>query len=44
LVKMSKVFHLQRMMIITMDEEENIPVGDAVIEIVPVWKWLLTSM
>lgn len=44
LVKMNKVFHLQRMMIITMDEEENIPVGDAVIEIVPVWKWLLTSM
>ena len=44
LIKMSKVFHLQRMMIITMDEEENIPVGDAVIEIVPVWKWLLTSM
>lgn len=43
LVKMSKVFHLQRMMIITMDEEENIPVGDAVIEIVPVWKWLLTT-
>lgn len=44
LIKMSKAFHLQRMMIITMDEEENIPVGDAVIEIVPVWKWLLTSM
>ena len=44
LIKMNKVFHLQRMMIITMDEEENIPVGDAVIEIVPVWKWLLTSM
>lgn len=44
LIKMNKAFHLQRMMIITMDEEENIPVGDAVIEIVPVWKWLLTSM
>jgi len=44
LIKMSKAFHLRRMMIITMDEEENIPVGDTVIEIVPVWKWLLTSM
>lgn len=44
LIKMSKAFHLQRMMIITMDEEENIPVGDSLIEIIPVWKWLLTSM
>lgn len=41
LIKMNKAFHLQRMMIITMDEEEIVPVGDARIDIVPVWKWLL---
>lgn len=41
LIKMNKVFHLQRMLIVTMDEEETITVGDAVIEVVPVWKWLL---
>ena len=41
LIKMKKVFNLQRMMIITMDEEETISDGDVVIEVVPVWKWLL---
>lgn len=43
LIKMSKAFHLQRMMIVTMDEEETISVGDAYIEVVPIWKWLLSS-
>ena len=41
LVKMNKAFNLQRMMIITMDEEETISIGDASIEVIPVWKWLL---
>ncbi|MBQ7494535.1 MAG: ATP-binding protein [Bacteroidaceae bacterium] len=41
LVKMSRAFRLQRMMIITMDEEEIINAGRAEIEVIPVWKWLL---
>lgn len=41
LQKMDKVFNLRHLMIITMDEEENIQVGDKTIEVVPVWKWLL---
>lgn len=41
LIKMNKAFHLQRMVIITMDDEETIRIGDATIEVVPVWKWLL---
>lgn len=31
----------QRLLIITMDEEEDIVAGDTVIKAVPVWKWLL---
>ena len=31
----------QRLEIPDMDEEEFVPVGDALIEIVPIWKWLL---
>ena len=42
LVKMNKAFHLHRMMIITMDEEETISIGGgAEIDVLPVWKWLL---
>ena len=42
LVKMSKAFSLHRMVIITMDEEESISIGNAVVEVLPVWKWLTT--
>ena len=30
-----------RLMIITMDEETDIQVDDATIEVVPIWKWML---
>ena len=41
LIKMNKTFNLQRMMIVTMDEEEIINTAGVSIEVVPVWKWLL---
>ena len=41
LVKMNKSFNLHRMMIITMDEEETINIDNTVIDVLPVWKWLL---
>ena len=41
LLKMNKAFQLRRMMIITMDEEEILNVGETSIAVVPIWKWLL---
>jgi len=42
LLKFYKREHPQRMMIVTFDEEETIPLSDDVsIEVVPVWKWLI---
>lgn len=41
LAKMDKVFNLQRLMIITMDEEDSIRLGDKTVEVIPIWKWLL---
>ncbi len=43
LQKLSKAIDLDRMLIITMDEEETIPIGEASIEVIPIWKWLLTD-
>lgn len=43
LQKMDKAFSLQRMMIVTMDEEETIPTDGKTIEVTPIWKWLLEA-
>ena len=43
LQKLSKAIDLDRMLIITMDEEETIPLCNTSIEVIPVWKWLLTD-
>ena len=32
-----------RLFVITMDEEETIELDDLKIEVIPAWKWLLTS-
>ncbi len=32
-----------KLFVITMDEEETIELDDLKIEVIPVWKWLLTS-
>ena len=37
----SKVFKLDRALIITYDEEEIIEKDGLVIEVIPVWKWLI---
>ncbi|MFI3240816.1 MAG: ATP-binding protein, partial [Bacteroidales bacterium] len=43
LVKLQKVLPCKRMIIITKDEERNIEVGDNVIEVIPIYKWLLEN-
>ena len=37
----SKVFKLDRALIITYDEEETIEKDGLTIEVIPAWKWLL---
>ena len=41
LLKFSKVFPVNKLLIITKDEEREIKVGDRTIQVLPVWKWLL---
>lgn len=41
LVAYHKRYPESRLMIITMDEETDIQIDDATIEVVPVWKWML---
>ncbi len=43
LIKMSKQIHIKKMMIITKDEEETIVQDGLSIEVIPAWKWLLTT-
>jgi len=41
LVKITGVLECKKMLIITRDNERTIEIDDKVIEVVPVWKWLL---
>jgi predicted AAA+ superfamily ATPase len=41
LVKLHKVHPLKKAVIVTRDEETTIKDGKLVIDVVPVWKWLL---
>lgn len=41
LVAYHKRYPESRLMIITMDEETDIQIDDATIEVVPIWKWML---
>lgn len=43
LIKLSKKLDCRRLLIISYEEEASIVVGDNVIEIIPVWKWLLQN-
>lgn len=43
LIKFSKVLDCSRLLIITYSEEKTINIEDKVIEVVPVWKWLLNN-
>ncbi len=42
LVKLQKVLSCKRMTILTYDEEETIQTDVGIIEVMPVWKWLLS--
>lgn len=44
LVKLHKVHPLKKAVIVTRDEESTIKDGNLIIDVVPVWKWLLMSM
>ncbi len=41
LVSLNKTFPLQSAYIITRDQEETITIGNMVIHVIPIWKWLL---
>lgn len=43
LVKLHNVLECHRMLIITYDDEEIIELGSLKIEVIPIWKWLLTG-
>ena len=43
LMALNKVMPMERLVIITKDEETSIEVGDTRIEVVPLWKWLLRT-
>ena len=43
LLKLNKVLPMRKLMIISKDEERDITVNDVTIQVIPVWKWLLTS-
>ena len=42
LIKLQNVLECHRLLIITYDEENTIKAGEVEIEVLPVWKWLLT--
>ena len=41
LVKLSSVQPINRMIVVTMEEESNADVDGFYIELIPLWKWLL---
>lgn len=43
LQKITKVLECSRLLIITRDIERTLEINDKTIEVIPVWKWLLTS-
>ena len=43
LMALNKVMPMERLVIITKDEETSIEVGETRIEVVPLWKWLLRT-
>jgi predicted AAA+ superfamily ATPase len=41
LKKLSEVYRLDKLEIITFDEESILQINGATIQVIPVWKWLL---
>ena len=44
LIKLNKVLPMQKMLIITKDEEKEIIKNGFTIQVVPIWKWLITHI
>ncbi len=44
LVKLTKVLDCSRLIIITYSEERMIKTEDRIIEVIPIWKWLLDNL
>jgi uncharacterized protein len=42
LIKLNKALPMRQLTIITKEEEREIKVGEVVIHVVPIWKWMLT--
>lgn len=44
LIKFSSIFECRRLLVITYDEEQSLEVEDNhAVEIIPIWKWLLSN-
>lgn len=41
LCKLAKAFSVEKLLIITLDEEETIQQDGHTIQVIPIWKWLL---
>ena len=41
LIKLSEVYNLEKLEIVTFDQEETIQENDVTIRVVPIWKWLI---
>ena len=41
LIKLSEKFEIQKLLVITFNEERQITARDKIISVIPVWKWLL---
>lgn len=41
LIKLSRKLDCRRLLVISYEEEDSVIVGDNVIEIIPIWKWLI---
>ena len=41
LLRLKKVLDLKRMLIISRDDEQTLTIGNELIEVVPIWQWLI---
>ena len=43
LLKVAKHLNAKRLLVITYNEEQTIEVGNNIVEVIPLWKWLLSD-
>lgn len=44
LVEAAETFNIEKLFILTLDQEESVKIGDRKISIMPIWKWLLGNL